>query len=157
MNLFTPLNYLNPTETQELLYVYTGAPPMAYGSRTRAVLENISRPYEYYIPNISEEQIPKVLTAYKRVERVQMESPSSGFVIEWVLGLAKEFSEKYSFAFTRLKTWLDKNLLFIPYSELSNGRQTWSFILKKNIPAPNALEETVHFLELNLKRKLGRT
>lgn len=52
---------------------------------------------------------------------------------------------------------MSMNYIYIQYCELSKGRQTWSFILKKNIPAPNALEETVNFLEKNLQRKIGRT
>ena len=48
MYLVTPLNKLDLTDTQELLYPYTGPAPLAFGTQTKYVLENIRRPYQYY-------------------------------------------------------------------------------------------------------------
>nr|QKK82921.1 PB1 [Neke harbour virus] len=155
MNIFTPLSELNPTQTQELLYAYTGPAPVAYGTRTRAVLENIYRPYKYFYHPENIGQALQKKTADKSPDDINVEGPSSGFHRDSVVGFSENFVKKYSLAMEKLRYWILVHLPKMKYAELSKGRQTYSFIHKKNLPAPIALEETVEFLEQNLHRKIG--
>nr|UYX69296.1 PB1 [Tiliqua thogotovirus] len=157
MNIFTPLTELSPTQTQELLYAYSGPAPVAYGTRTRAVLENIERPLKYYYktPNVTE--AINVKTARKPIEEINIEGPSSGYHEESLFRMAINFHKNHPLAFEKLKYWIMYTLPRMHYSELSKGRQTYSFIHGRNLPAPLALEETVEFLESNLRRKIGAT
>nr|QOQ34693.1 PB1 protein [Thogotovirus thogotoense] len=157
MNLFTPLSEINPTTTQELLYAYTGPAPVAYGTRTRAVLENIIRPYQYFYKEPNVQRALDIKTGCKEPEDINVEGPSSGFHTASVLKLADNFFRKYRPAMEKLKYWILVKLPKLKYAELSKGRQTYSFIHKRNLPAPIALEETVEFLEQNLRRKIGPT
>lgn len=155
MNLFTPKNILSLTETQELLYAYTGCPPVAYGTHTKAVLENIRRPYEYYFKQRNVSEALKVKSGNKELNEINVEEASSGFHYDSVVEFSKMFFEKYRGAFGVLQRWLGSTLQTMKYADLAKGRQTWSFIRKKNIPAAAALEETIEYLELNLGRKIG--
>nr|UUT42627.1 MAG: polymerase PB1 [Thogotovirus thogotoense] len=157
MNLFTPLTELNPTATQELLYAYTGPAPVAFGTRTRAVLENIIRPYQYFFKEPDVRRALEIKTGCKEAEEINVEGPSSGFHAASVLQFSENFFKKYRTAMEKLKYWILVKLPKLKYAELSKGRQTYSFIHKRNLPAPIALEETVEFLEQNLKRKIGPT
>nr|UDL13962.1 MAG: RNA-dependent RNA polymerase subunit PB1 [Xiangshan orthomyxo-like virus] len=155
MNLFTPLSHLPLTETQELIYAYTGPPPVAYGTHTKAVLENILRPFKYFFKKENVKDALKIKTGSKELDEINIIGPSSGFHRDSVLSFSKSFYKKYEHAFTHLQRWLNDGLQSMKYAELAKGRQTWSFLQKKNIPAAAALEETVNFLEHNLKRKIG--
>ncbi|QFR36188.1 polymerase sub-unit PB1 [Thailand tick thogotovirus] len=146
MNLFSPRTQLSPTETQELLYAYTGPAPVAYGTRTRAVLENVKRPYQYFY---KEEDVPKALlkkTGEKDEAQINTTGPSSGFHRDSVIKFSKQLITKYPEAFEKLKNWLECDLMKMEYAELAKGRQTLSFLRDRNLPAPVALEETVDFL-----------
>nr|QOQ34668.1 PB1 protein [Thogotovirus dhoriense] len=157
MNLFSPRTGLSPTETQELLYAYTGPAPVAYGTRTRAVLENVLRPYKYFY---KEEDVPQALqikTGQKGPDEISTTSPSSGFHRDSVILLSRELKTKYPEAFERLKAWIDCELLEMEYAELSKGRQTLSFLRNRNQPAPIALEETIEYLQQNLGRPIGQS
>nr|AHB34061.1 PB1 protein [Aransas Bay virus] len=155
MNIFTPLSELNATQTQELLYAYTGPAPVAYGTRTRAVLENIHRPYKYFYNPEDVNRALEKKTGNKDPQDINTQGPSSGFHRDSVVELAHNFTNKYSLAMEHLRYWILVKLPKMKYAELSKGRQTYSFIHKKNLPAPIALEETVEFLEQNLNRTIG--
>lgn len=155
MNIFTPLSELNPTQTQELLYAYTGPAPVAYGTRTRAVLENIHRPYKYFYNPEDVERALEKKTGDKEPEDINVEGPSSGFHRDSVVAFAESFATKYNLALEKLRYWIMVKLPKMKYAELSKGRQTYSFLHKRNLPAPIALEETVEFLEQNLNRTVG--
>ncbi|BBD20265.1 polymerase basic subunit 1 [Oz virus] len=155
MNLFSPRTQLTPTETQELLYAYTGPAPVAYGTRTRAVLENVIRPYKYYY---KDENVPTALskkTGEKSPSEINTRGPSSGFHRNSVIHFSRNLMEKYPEAFEKLQVWLDCELLNMEYAELAKGRQTLSFLQDRNLPAPIALEETIEFLQQNLNKPVG--
>nr|UUT42632.1 MAG: polymerase PB1 [Orthomyxoviridae sp.] len=157
MNLFSPRTKLSPTETQELLYAYTGPAPVAYGTRTRAVLENVIRPYKYYF---LEEDVSKALsvkTGHKEPSEISTTSPSSGFHRDSVLHFSRGLKDRYPEGFERLKAWIECDLLEMEYAELSKGRQTLSFLRDRNQPAPIALEETIDYLQQNLGRPIGQS
>ncbi|AED98371.1 PB1, partial [Jos virus] len=157
MDLFTPLTEVNPTQTQELLYAYSGPAPVAYGTRTRAVLENVIRPYQYFSRDGTVAEALKKKTGEKRPEDINVEGPSSGFHRDSLVKLAQNFAGRYEMALDKLRYWILVKLPKLKYAELSKGRQTYSFIHRRNLPAPIALEETVEFLEYNLKRPVGPT
>ncbi|APP91612.1 PB1 protein [Sinu virus] len=159
MDILTPFSQMTITECQELYYAYTGPPPVAYGSKTKAVLENIKRPYQYFDKHKRDDKDLDITikSGKKDTTNINMEKPSSGYNEEWLIKFSKDFCVKHRVAFDNLGNWLDFKLPLISYAELAKGRQTWSFIQKRNIPAAMALEETVEFLEHNLKRRVGKT
>uniref|UniRef100_A0A140H4W7 RNA-directed RNA polymerase catalytic subunit n=1 Tax=Bourbon virus TaxID=1618189 RepID=A0A140H4W7_9ORTO len=157
MNLFSPRTCLSPTETQELLYAYTGPAPVAYGTRTRAVLENVLRPYKYFYPEEDVQRALMIKTGMKSPDNISTRTPSSGFHRDSVILLSEQLMHKYPEGFERLKTWLECDLLEMNYSELSKGRQTLSFLRDRNQPAPIALEETIEYLQQNLNRPIGQS
>nr|UDY81366.1 MAG: polymerase subunit PB1 [Varroa orthomyxovirus-1] len=157
MNLFTPIEGLSLTETQEQLYAYTGPPPVRYGTRTKPVLDNVSRPYSYFKADGSLPNIKELKTGRKPKEEINVEGPSSGYHHDSVIKFSKDFHRKYQHVFSKLKTWIEKDLPKCSYNVLAKGRQTYSFIQERNVPAAMALDETVEFLESNLGYRIGKS
>nr|QQN90103.1 RNA-dependent RNA polymerase subunit PB1 [Soybean thrips thogotovirus 1] len=153
MNLFTPITRLTPTETQELIYPYSGPPPMAYGSHTRLVLENLARPYKYYSVPIN----TAIKTTNSTLEELNYDGPCSKFDPKMLDELTIRAFEANSAGIREAMNNYPKLLFQTKFADLAKGRQTYSFIQNRNIPAAQALEETMRFIETNLGRKIGTT
>nr|APG77906.1 polymerase PB1 [Hubei orthoptera virus 6] len=153
MNLFTPKMVFTPTDTQELIYPYSGPPPMAYGSHTRLVLENVTRSYKYNNPTPN----TGVKTTSKALKDFTYEQPGAYYNKNFLLACTHRTYDKWQ---SEIKEALDQTqriLFHQKYADLSKGRQTWSFIQERNIPAAMALKETVEMIESNLGTKLGQS
>nr|APG77896.1 polymerase PB1 [Hubei orthomyxo-like virus 4] len=126
---------------------------MAYGSHTRLVFETAYRSYDYFSTPIT----PFIKTANIPFNLMKINSPGSNFDQRLLEACVKKFVSKYRELINICNEEIPKIVFYQDYSILSKGRQTWSFIRDRNIPAAMALKETIEFLELNLKQKIGQS
>lgn len=142
MEIYSTYTQLNPVETNELNYPYSGQPPCGYGTVTRYTLESIARSVKY-----SNKQPQEC-----KLKDFPSKDVTARYNPDAVYHFATKFFNNYKTRITEAVRVTEAWLKTEQYSILKSGRQTWSWVDLKNVEAPIALNETIEILEFNLKR-----
>nr|QMP82338.1 polymerase PB1 [Coleopteran orthomyxo-related virus OKIAV179] len=145
--------------TVSMLYIYTGTPPMGYGTQAPKVAETVNRSYEFNRKTKNKTFYDFDGFPIERLNWVSSDGPfphneiHGNFSVKHVSEMTKKFLVKYHKQIDRIVDKTMKNMIETNSDILTKGRQTFDPFFRRSVTSAIAYKRFHEMLKLNTGAK----